>query len=75
QLNDRIIIIRRHEGKGTHEAMLLHGDATVEAIKTHLRAGGSTGELLGSGLSVEKLPAHRYLSWRSRLEADDVHYL
>ncbi|KIO25956.1 hypothetical protein M407DRAFT_24705 [Tulasnella calospora MUT 4182] len=75
QLDRRLLVIRRHEGTGTHEARLLPPDATVEAVKISLQEGGSLSELPGDKLAVEELLCHRYSAWRGRVEPNDDCYL
>ncbi|KAG8915049.1 hypothetical protein FRC00_008387 [Tulasnella sp. 408] len=75
QLEDRLIMIERHEGTGTHEAKLLPTGATVDAVNIHLQEGGSLSELPGNRLAVEELLCRRYSAWRGRVELDDDDYL
>ncbi|KAG9044053.1 hypothetical protein FS837_008847 [Tulasnella sp. UAMH 9824] len=75
QVDSRLIIIGRHEDTGTHEARVLPTDATIEAVKTHLREGGSLTELPGNKLAVEEPVSRRYSTWRGRIEPNDDDYL
>ncbi|KIO18716.1 hypothetical protein M407DRAFT_31624 [Tulasnella calospora MUT 4182] len=68
RLGNRVLVIRRHQGKGVHEAWLLDADSTAESVKAHLHADGTIDQLTKTKLAVDELPARRYAAWRHRVE-------
>ncbi|KAG8915051.1 hypothetical protein FRC00_008389 [Tulasnella sp. 408] len=75
RLGNRILVIRRHGGKGVHEAWLLDMDSTSEVVQAHLREGGTIDQLAKTKLAVDELPARRYAAWRHRVEPIEVLHL
>ncbi|KIO27698.1 hypothetical protein M407DRAFT_23012 [Tulasnella calospora MUT 4182] len=74
RLGERIVVVRRHEGTGCHEAWVLNAGSTVESVKAHLQAGGRIPQLHKTKLAVDELPTRRYALWRHRTEpSNELH--